>query len=138
MPPETRILLISGNDDEIELYTLGLGHESVDVTPARTPDEALGALTARRFDAVVYQLDASSEESWSFCESLRQEAAPSLPLVVLTAHVRPDGRNRDRARQIGCAGFVAKPCPPERLAQILSRVVGGERGLEFVGTDSWE
>jgi len=49
-------------------------------------------------------------------------------VIVLTSLIRPDGANRRKARTLGCAAFVAKPCS---LRQLVDVVVRGERELEI-------
>ena len=52
-------------------------------------------------------------------------------LVIFTSLIRPDGANRRRARILGCAAFLAKPCSLRQLVNVVSRVHHGERGLEI-------
>ena len=45
-------------------------------------------------------------------EAIRCGALLDVPGILLTGSIRPDRANRVRARDIGCAAFVAKPCIP--------------------------
>jgi hypothetical protein len=45
--------------------------------------------------------------------------------------IRPDGANRLKARALGCAAFVGKPCPLQQLVEVVLRVRRGGRGLEI-------
>jgi DNA-binding response OmpR family regulator len=68
--------------------------------------------------------------AWTFIEERRAKNS-SLPLIILTSLIRPDRSNRQRARALGCAAFVAKPCSLAQLVDVVSRVLRGSRGLEI-------
>jgi CheY-like chemotaxis protein len=79
----------------------------------------------------VIVLHTSGLDGWEICDRLR-ERYPALPVIALTAAVRPDGANRDRARAtLNCAAFVGKPCTHDDLAAVIRRVVRGDRGIEW-------
>lgn len=127
-------LLIADCDEDLDLYSVGLLAWGIEVTATRTADEATFLASRPHFDAIVLSVVAPHGLGWEECERLRSHSATSgLPLVVLSASVRADRANRDRARRLGCAAFVAKPCTPEHLAFIIRRVLAGERAIEDVG-----
>ncbi|MEO8484278.1 MAG: response regulator [Acidobacteriota bacterium] len=82
-------------------------------------------------DAIVLDLLPEPNQAWAFIARVRAECF-AIPLVILTALIRPDRANRQRARELGCAAFVAKPCAPDHLVEIVCRTMAGERGLEVV------
>lgn len=131
-----RIMFITDHDDDLVLYRVGLQAEGIAVATAMTVDEAIFIAGIRHFDAIVLVVVAPNGDGWKPCQVLRAHPATSaLPLVVLSASVRSDRINRDRARQLGCAAFVAKPCTPPELASVLRRVVAGERDIEELDGD---
>jgi CheY-like chemotaxis protein len=69
-------------------------------------------------------------EAWAFIER-RCADAPDVPLIMLTSLIRPDGAHRRKARALGCAAFVAKPCSLLQLVDVVLRVRRGSRGLEI-------
>jgi DNA-binding response OmpR family regulator len=127
-------LLIADSDEDLDLYSVGLLACGIEVTATRTADDGTFIASVPHFDAIVLSVVAPHGVGWEGCERLRSHSATSgLPLVVLSASVRADRANRDRARRLGCAAFVAKPCTPERLAFIIRRVLAGERAIEDLG-----
>jgi DNA-binding response OmpR family regulator len=80
-------------------------------------------------EAVVLDLKLGDQRVWSHLEAIRCGSDLDVPGILLTGSVRPDRANRLRARDIGCAAFVAKPCIPDHLAPILRAVISGDRGL---------
>lgn len=126
-----KVLFVYQSDDDADLYTVGLSMAGIEVT-AVTPVQAVMAASVRAVDAVVISCSLEDETGWRVCRLLHTVTAPDTPLVLLTAWVREDGLYRSRAREVGCAAFVAKPCTPERLATVIERVCAGERGIESV------
>src|SRR5690606_5311805 len=50
------------------------------------------------------------------------QATRHIPIVLLTAHTY--GSVGRRAREVGCSGFVAKPCEPRRVLEEVERRIG--------------
>ena len=53
----------------------------------------------------------------------RDQSTRDIPVVLLTAHSY--GSVGRRAREVGCAGYVNKPCDPRRVLQEVERRIGG-------------
>ena len=124
------ILWIDDDDDEVEMYATWLQLSGFRVVPAAASDAVRKALTCQP-DVVVLDLLLGRDDGWDVCRRLG-DAAPRLPVIVLTAAVRPDGANRRRARLTpNCAAFVGKPCTPAVLASVVERVRGGDRSIEL-------
>jgi AmiR/NasT family two-component response regulator len=70
---------------------------------------------------------ANPSVDWGVCQRMCALLEPATPLIVLTGWI--DGEARRIADDIGCAAFVAKPAPPERLLAVLQRARSGERGI---------
>jgi CheY-like chemotaxis protein len=126
-----RVLFVYPAGPERDLYAAALragGFEVVVETGVR------GA--AARFegaeppDVIVMELLPEPDSAWAFVER-RCADRPAIPVIILTSLIRPDSLNRRRARRLGCAAFVAKPCSLAQLTAIVSRVRQGERGLEI-------
>ena len=121
------ILLIDDNPEDAELYTRGLELEGFYVQHVARVHLLASALRATTARALVFHL--SGLFTWEICRHVCEMV--DVPVVIVTARVRPDGANRARARRLDVAAFVAQPCPPPRLAEIIRRVLSGERGIEI-------
>lgn len=123
-----RILLIDELPDDRELYKRGLamlGYAVATVTAA----EAREAAHSPPPDVIV--LHIAGGKHWGVCDELRELYGP-IPVVVVTAAVRPDEANRQRARAtVNCAAFVGKPCTHLELGAVIARVLDGQRGIEL-------
>ena len=117
---------------ERDLYVSALSEAGFSTTAVGTAAAAVKSLErAETPDAIVVDLFPEPSDAWALIE--RSVAHPSgIPVMVLTSLIRPDGSNRQKARALGCAAFVAKPCSLRQLVGVLRRVQSGERGLEVV------
>jgi CheY-like chemotaxis protein len=116
------VLLVSRDVD-----VLALRAERI---PALSVDGFQDALAlARQTDISVVLFGVERPADWK----VRRELPADVPIVVLTGWVRGDGANRALARQIGCAGFLAKPVPPPVMIEVLQRATEGCLWTEYVG-----
>lgn len=117
-----RVLVV---EDEADLrLSLGLtlrvaGHEVVE---AATGQEGLAAALhpadGEEPDAVLLDLRLPDLDGWEVIEQLRAAGRfPELPVVVASADADPAARQR--ARALGCVGYLVKPFEPEQLLALL-------------------
>jgi DNA-binding response OmpR family regulator len=128
---EGRVLFVYPPGPERDLYVSALREAGFETTPKATVAAANECLQKEeRPDVVVMELLPDPIEAWTFVEQ-RCRIHSGVPLIILTSLVRPDRLNRRRARAIGCAAFVAKPCSLVQLVDVVSLVRSGVRGLEI-------
>jgi CheY-like chemotaxis protein len=122
-------LLVSQDDDVVDLYVLALRTARVSLVSVSAVDEALQLVRDQSISAVIVDV-ANPPADWAACRALRAAMPEDVPLVVLTGWI--DSQARQQADAIGCAAFVAKPASPEQMLEVLRRVRGGERGIVFL------
>lgn len=123
------VLLLTDHPDDGGMYVTGLAKHGFRVDLADVFDDMAGAIRDAQPDAVVLDMKLGDQQLWSRLETIRCGGLFNVPGILLTGSIRPDRANRIRARDIGCAAFVAKPCIPDHLAPILRAVIAGDRGL---------
>ena len=125
-----RLLFVDELADERLMYGMGLQLVGFDVCMVASVPEALTQADTFRPHAIVVHLGTGR---WDLCDAFGQcRATSDVPIVVITADVRPDRVNRDRARTTpNCAAFIGKPCTHEDIAVVVRRVIAGERHIEF-------
>ena len=122
------LLFVDDLPDDQDIYGLGLRTLGYEVLFASV-DEA--ASTARTAQPTAIILHIAQGDHWHICDALHR-TCEDIPVIVLTAAVRPDGQNRERARETpNCAAFVGKPCTPDVLSLVIQRVISGERHIEL-------
>ncbi len=131
-PARRDIAFVHPPDLSREIYLEVLSTAEYRLAALDTPEEGLAWLDAgHRPSLVVVDLLPRQDSAWALIDRLRQDM-PEIPVVILTSLIRPDGRYRRRARGCGVAAFVAKPCSLGQLADIIRRVLAGERQIESV------
>ena len=128
--PEGSVLFVSPPGPHRDLYVSALKEAGFDTTAEAAVAGATARLQApQRPDVIVMELLPEPVAAWAFIEERRADNT-GVPLIVLTFLIRPDRSNRQRARALGCAAFVAKPCSLMQVVEVVSRVHRGSRGLE--------
>jgi CheY-like chemotaxis protein len=131
MANRSRVLFVYPAGPDRDLYVSALGEAGFETSAEATVAAAANLLTTGyAADVIVMELLPEPDEAWTFIEQ-RCANSPDVPVIVLTSLIRPDRANRQRARALGCAAFVAKPCSLMHLVNVVSRVRRGSRGLEI-------
>jgi DNA-binding NtrC family response regulator len=118
--PETtplRILIADDQQDIIDALRFLLLDEGYEVTPARSPGEALERLEASDFDLVVLDLNytrdtTSGQEGFDLMERIRS-LDPSLPVLVMTGFSSVAGAVEAMRR--GARDYIEKPWDDDKL-----------------------
>ena len=128
---EGRVLFVYPAGLDRDLYLSALGEAGFETTAEATVADAAALLEMEAPpDVIVMELLPEPAEAWAFIER-RCDDAPDVPLIILTSLIRPDRSHRRKARALGCAAFVAKPCSLLQLVDVVLRVRRGSRGLEI-------
>lgn len=124
----TPILFVCAAGPEREVYVRELADAGlVTVVAEDTADATDKFKDLPTPELAVLDLLPRPDLAWALAERL----APSTAVIILTSLIRPDRANRQTARRLGCAAFIAKPCSPRQLLDVVLRVRNGERGLEI-------
>ncbi len=112
-----RILIADDQQDIIDALRLLLLDEGFEVTPARSPSEALERLEAADFDLAILDLNytrdtTSGQEGFDLMERIRA-LDPTLPVLVMTAWSSVAGAVEAMRR--GARDYIEKPWDDERL-----------------------
>ena len=129
MQKAIRVLVVDELADDRAIYGTGLRLLGFDVSVAGNVTDALPDVHAAPPDVIVLHLGTGE---WHLCDAFANHPTTArVPVVIITAHVRPDRANRDRALATpNCAAFVGKPCTHEQVATVIRRVLAGERRIE--------
>src|SRR3954453_6742566 len=126
--PETtpiRILIADDQQDIIDALRLPLLDEGYEVTPARSPGEALERLAAAHFDLALLGLNytrdtTSGQEGFDLMERIRA-LDPTLPVLVMTAGSSVAGAVEATRR--GARDYREKPWDNDKmLAAVRTRM----------------
>ena len=117
------ILLVEDHEDNRIVYSTMLEHFGYRVLLAS--DGAEGVRMAREDapDLVLMDVSIPVMDGWQATATLKADPATArIPVIALTAHALP--ADRERAEEVGCDGYLAKPVEPRRVLEEVRRFLG--------------
>jgi two-component system, cell cycle response regulator DivK len=117
------ILLVEDHEDNRIVYSTILEHFGYRVLLAG--DGAEGVRIARESspDLVLMDVSIPVMDGWQATAMLKADPATArIPVIALTAHALP--ADRERAEEVGCDGYLAKPVEPRRVVEEVRRFLG--------------
>ncbi|MCY1347793.1 Sensor histidine kinase RcsC [compost metagenome] len=98
-----------------------LGKLNLQPDTASNGAEALQAMKAQEYDLVLMDCEMPVLDGFSATEQLRsweaEEHRRRTPVVALTAHILSE--HKERARQVGMDGHMAKPVEMSQLRELI-------------------
>jgi len=120
-----RVLLVDDSAAHLELYRSMLDGLALPITCTRGED-AIALARSEPFDVVVLDVLMPGMDGWEVCRRLKADPATGkVPIVMLTSLDAVDVPAR--ARQLGAAAVLMKPCPIERLMLVLNALARQRR-----------
>ena len=121
LPPHFSVLVAEDNTISTKVIRGMLGKLSLQPDTASNGEEALEAMKAKRYDLVLMDCEMPVLDGFSATRRLREwEAANQrarTPVVALTAHILAE--HKDRAKQAGMDGHMAKPVELSQLRELI-------------------
>lgn len=129
VPGDFRILVAEDNSISTKVIRGMLGKLNLNPDTASNGEEALRAMKAQRYDLVLMDCEMPILDGFSATEQLRAWEVGNqrvrTPVVALTAHILSE--HKDRARQAGMDGHMAKPVELSQLRELVEHWVA-QRG----------
>jgi DNA-binding NtrC family response regulator len=121
-PAARQVLVV--DDEPLMRWSMAesLRDQHYGVIEAADGAEALRALSSADVDAIVLDYRLPDSDDLALLARIRQ-LAPLTPVVMISAHSRPD--ISDRARDMGVHTLIEKPFEMRMLAAILARAHDG-------------
>ncbi|MEB0093341.1 response regulator [Pseudomonas sp. CCI4.2] len=123
VPSDFRILVAEDNSISTKVIRGMLGKLNLQPDTASNGEEALLAMKAQRYDLVLMDCEMPILDGFSATQQLRAwEIANQrvrTPVVALTAHILSE--HKDRARQAGMDGHMAKPVELSQLRELIEQ-----------------
>ncbi|UVE17241.1 response regulator [Pseudomonas sp. LS44] len=122
VPTDFRILVAEDNSISTKVIRGMLGKLNLQPDTASNGEEALHAMQATQYDLVLMDCEMPVLDGFSATERLRsweaQEQRRRTPVVALTAHILSE--HKERARQVGMDGHMAKPVEMSQLRELIA------------------
>jgi hypothetical protein len=119
-----RALVVDDEADAIEFVRRVLESQGVDVSTARSAEEALSYLQSHAPDVVISDIGMPGTDGYQFLRRLRasEPKGRRVPALALTALARPD--DRKNAILAGYQAHLAKPFDLAEFAIVVAGLVG--------------
>jgi len=115
------VLVVEDNPDLVMGLQDLLHHDGYAVTVAGTVAGAIKLVRAHRFNAIILDLGLPDGDGLEVLKEV-QRLDPSLPVVIVTAHISPDRTVGSLTE--GAFAYLTKPYHREELRQMLRRAIG--------------
>jgi two-component system cell cycle response regulator DivK len=123
------ILVVDDYEDNRQMYAELLAYAGYQVAEASDGAEAIATAFRIVPDLVVMDLSLPVIDGWEATRRLKaDERTRHVPVLALTGHA-PEGLlgHSEGAHEAGCDAFLAKPCSPERLLEVVHEVLTRSR-----------
>ncbi len=125
VPSDFRILVAEDNSISTKVIRGMLGKLNLQPDTASNGEEALQAMKAQRYDLVLMDCEMPILDGFSATQQLRAWEVSNqrvrTPVVALTAHILAE--HKERARQAGMDGHMAKPVELSQLRELIEHWV---------------
>ncbi len=130
--PKT-VLLVEDNEDNRIVYSTILRHFGYRVMEALNGEEGIATARSEKPDLILMDISIPIIDGWEATQVLKHDPETRhIPIIALTAHALAS--DRERAMQVGCDGYLAKPCEPRAVVAEVQRFLGQSSGMD--GTSS--
>ncbi|MDB5983698.1 MAG: sensor histidine kinase/response regulator [Pseudomonas sp.] len=134
VPSDFRILVAEDNSISTKVIRGMLGKLNLQPDTASNGEEALKAMKAQRYDLVLMDCEMPILDGFSATQQLRAWEVGNqrvrTPVVALTAHILTE--HKERARQAGMDGHMAKPVELSQLRELIEHWVAKREQTEAV------
>ncbi|HET8654192.1 MAG TPA: response regulator [Longimicrobiaceae bacterium] len=123
--PKT-VLLVEDNEDNRTVYRTILEHFGYQVMEARNGEDGIRMARENRPDLILMDISIPVIDGWEATKILKaDESTAEIPIIALTAHAL--STDRAKAEEVGCDGYLAKPCEPRRVVSEVEHFIGSAR-----------
>jgi CheY-like chemotaxis protein len=117
------VLLVEDNEDNLIVYRTILDHVGYRVIEARDGEEGVARARADKPDLILMDVSLPKMDGWEATRRIKaDEKTRQIPIIAVTAHALDD--DREKATQVGCDGYLAKPVAPRRVVEEVERFIG--------------
>ena len=117
------VLLVEDNEDNLIVYRTILDHVGYRVIEARDGEEGVARAKADLPDLILMDVSLPKMDGWEATRRIKADnATRQIPIIAVTAHALDD--DREKATQVGCDGYLAKPVAPRRVVEEVEKFIG--------------
>jgi CheY-like chemotaxis protein len=117
------LLLVEDNPDNRGIYRAILEHDGITVLEAEDGETGIRLARERKPNLILMDVSVPLIDGWEATKILKADSGTcGIPIIALTAHALPS--DRERAKEVGCDGYIAKPALPRVVLEEVNRRLG--------------
>lgn len=117
------ILLVEDNLHNRRIFSGILRHYGYEVREAVNGAEAVEMARSLVPDLILMDLSLPVMDGWEATRQIKSVSElAKIPVIALTAHAMAG--DEDRAREVGCDGYLSKPISPTKVVEEVQRFIG--------------
>jgi two-component system cell cycle response regulator DivK len=119
------VLVVDDYEDNRQMYAELLAYAGFSVVEACNGAEGIVSAQLVLPDLVIMDLSLPVIDGWEATRRLkRDERTKHIPILALTGHAPEGLAGHSRSvEEAGCDGFLAKPCSPDELLEMVETVL---------------
>ena len=116
------VLVVDDHTDSRNICEIILSRHGYRVLSAAEGRTGLAIATTELPDVILLDIALPGLDGWEVAQALQGEPATNrIPIILYTAYWLES--DRARARAMGCAGYLTKPCSPQSILAEVDRVL---------------
>ncbi len=121
------VLIVEDNELNMKLFNDLLEAHGYATLKTASGIEAIELARAHRPDLILMDISIPIIDGWEATQVLKQDPATHMiPIIALTANALAS--DREKAMEVGCDGYLAKPCEPRAVVAEVERFLGKGNG----------
>ena len=113
------------HEDNRNIYRTILEHYGYQVLLATDGQNGIRLAREEQPDLILMDLSIPVVDGWEATRILKlDESTRTIPVIALSAHALEE--DRERAREAGCDGYLAKPVEPRKVLTEVARFLDEE------------
>ena len=122
-----RILVVEDHEDNRRILRDLLTSSGYEMIEAVNGAEGLAMAKTHKPDLILMDISIPIIDGWEATQVLKHDPETrQIPIIALTAHALAS--DREKAMEVGCDGYLAKPCEPRAVVAEVQRFLGKDNG----------
>ena len=123
-----KILLVEDNEMNRDMLSRRLLRKGYEVVMAIDGQQAVAMAQSENPDLILMDMSLPVIDGWEATQVLKHDpSTKGIPIIALTAHALAS--DREKAMEVGCDGYLAKPCEPRAVVAEVQRFLGKTEGV---------
>ena len=117
-----KVLVVEDNRDNMEVMRTTLTHFGYEIVEAVNGKEGIEKARQEKPDIILMDLSLPVMDGWEAAGRIKaDDELKDIPVIAVTAHAMSG--DEAKAHEHGCDGYLAKPCTPRSIIDIVKKYV---------------